>query len=339
MKNRVLHVMIADKKFTLPLVNWLIQDGGFQNHFFLILENELKNEIPKHNSFILQTPFRSSFVVNLTTVIRQITKADKIILHGLPLLEIIKFFPWKWSSTSWVIHGADLYNKIGKKESIFSFNFFFKNLNSHLTHIKGDSKLANLHFKSSVRFQYTPMYLSNVVETKYFVINQKINSFIIIVGNSLSKNNNHSEVFKKLVPHLASIEQIICPLSYGNDLDYKKNIINDGFKLFGNKFKPLTEFMTLSDYNLLLRKVDIAVFDHWRQEAMGVTLTLLSLGKTVFMRSETESFKYFRERGFKIFDNEIVFTNGPKIFDTSENKKLLESHYSLDVLKKSLLDL
>ena len=87
------------------------------------------------------------------------------------------------------------------------------------------------------------------------------------------------------------IESVICPLSYGNNVKYKKDVMNAGKKAFGDKFFPIEEFMTIEKYKKTLSQTDIIIFDHWRQQAMGVTLTLLSLGKIVYVNSKTTSYK------------------------------------------------
>ena len=195
-------------------------------------------------------------------------------------------------------------------------------------------------FVSNTKFYYSSMYLSNVVETKNFnILDSKSATYTLLFGNSLSKNNNHISVLKKLKAHDNQLSKIICPLSYGNDLAYRDEVIDLGLKLFGERFQPLTEFMPCTEYEKLLETVDIALFDHWRQEAMGVTLSLLSLGKTVYMRRSTESFKSLVNRGFKVFDNRILFEEGIRQQDVIENKELLEKYYGIETLKQSIISL
>ena len=49
------------------------------------------------------------------------------------------------------------------------------------------------------------------------------------------------------------IESIICPLSYGNDVKYKKEVINAGKKAFGDKFD---ETKAEDDAKGMLKKAD-----------------------------------------------------------------------------------
>ena len=115
----------------------------------------------------------------------------------------------------------------------------FKRVKIHLSHIEGDSILANELLNSKASFHYSPMYYSNVVDTKDFSptkVNQKVR---ILIGNSNSANNNHLGIFENMKKYNNEIESIICPLSYGNDVKYKKEVINAGKKAFGDKFFPI----------------------------------------------------------------------------------------------------
>jgi dTDP-N-acetylfucosamine:lipid II N-acetylfucosaminyltransferase len=61
--------------------------------------------------------------------------------------------------------------------------------------------------------------------------------------------------------------------------------------------------MSFSDYNDFLRKVDIAIFNHQRQQGMGNTIALLSLGKKVYIRSDATPWEYFNDMGMAIYDS------------------------------------
>lgn len=332
--------MIAEKKFALPLVDFIVNELKLANHTFLIFDNGIEISIESDNIFVIQTPFVNNAKKNVLLYRKLINNSDKIILHGLPFLNLLLFFPFKWNKTSWVIHGADLYGRLNKSKQTILEKLVIRHFDRHVTHIEGDARLANEVFGSNAKFHYSPMYLSNVVETKKFKVpDAKSFNYTVLFGNSLSKNNNHIAVLKKLKAHDNQLGKIICPLSYGNDLAYRDEIIDLGVKLFGERFQPLTEFMARTEYENLLETVDIALFDHWRQEAMGVTLSLLSLGKTVYMRSSTESFTSLVNRGFKVFDNQILFSQGIKQQDVKENLELLEKYYGLDALKNSIIAL
>ncbi|WP_083234102.1 TDP-N-acetylfucosamine:lipid II N-acetylfucosaminyltransferase [Candidatus Marithrix sp. Canyon 246] len=72
------------------------------------------------------------------------------------------------------------------------------------------------------------------------------------------------------------------PLSYGDPKGvYIKEVISTGTKIFGDKFIPMTEFMDFDKYLNFLGSINITIFNHNRQQAMGNTITLLGFGKKV----------------------------------------------------------
>lgn len=340
MRNRILHIMVADKIFTLPLIQFMEGKDEFKNHFFLVRDEGLDFNFDSKFVYRIRTPFRSFFIRNLFVFISAVFASSKIILHGLPMLNIFILFPFKWKNISWVIYGADLYDRLENSSCSTLQKVIIKYIGRHITHIEGDSILANRVFKSKAKFHYSPMYLSNVVDVTGFSPSIDVkDDFVLLIGNSVSKNNNHIEILRKISRHSNSIKSIICPLSYGNELAYRDQVVEVGKSLFGDKFTPLVDFMALEDYVKLLNNVDIAIFDHWRQQAMGVTLSLLSLGKTVYMRKGTESYNSLVNRGFKVFDNQIVFNEGIFTQDVTKNKELLEKFYSSKSLSDSLTSL
>ena len=136
--------------------------------------------------------------------------------------------------------------------------------------------------------------------------------------------------------HHLSIECIYCPLSYGMYDEYKAKVIAIGKKMFGDKFIVLEKFMPFEEYKKFLAGIDVIIFDHNRQEAMGVTITLMSLGKIVYVNPHTTSYESLIRRGFKLFDNNLIATDGLKIDrDVSANVLRLKEYYSKKVFDDS----
>ena len=263
-------------------------------------------------------------------------------MHGNPVLIYFLLFPSVLKKTYWFIYGYELERndagsnkKLGNLIRSLEKRYVLRRIYGHITHIRGDSERANSQFKSKAKFFYSQGYLSNVVKEP---VRQLQNDYSqktkkILVGNSTSPSNNHLSVFKMLLRYKDDDILIYCPLSYGIYEEYKNDVIKTGKELFGNKFIALTEFMTLEAYNAFLAEMDIVVFNHNRQEAMGITLSLLSMGKTVYMNPETTSFRSMIERGFKVFDNALIEREGLyKTRDVSLNPALVYKSYSYKTL-------
>lgn len=100
------------------------------------------------------------------------------------------------------------------------------------------------------------------------------------MGNSATKTNCHIEIFNKLSKYDWIHElEIICPLSYGNEEEYRDYVIKVGYEKIGNKFKPITEYISLTKYIELLNSCDVGVFNNNRQQGGSTILYLTRLGK------------------------------------------------------------
>jgi hypothetical protein len=155
----------------------------------------------------------------------------------------------------------------------------------------------------------------------------------ILLGNSADPSNNHIEVFNKLTNYKDSDIKVYTPLSYGNK-KYAQNIINQGKKLLGDKFVPITDFMPKEEYLTLLAKIDIAVFNHNRQQAMGNIITLLGLGKTVYLKQDISSAILLKNHGIKTFDLQMfkLEVADSKIIKTNIDK--VKDYFSADNLSR-----
>ncbi len=339
-RKKILHILVPDK-FTLPFIEMVNREFRPEDHLFLFTSNP--ESVVQNNTLnvkSLRNPYRMHFFKNTVLFLKCAGNSTKIILHGNPLLFYLVLFPWLLARTYWVIYGYEIDDNLVKIRRTFLEKFIrsfvFKRVYGHITHIEGDSELLNRHYKSGAVFFYSPIYLSNVVretEQKPARDGSRESTVNILAGNNTSPTNNHESIFKMLLPYKGADVMIYCPLSYGLYNDYRDYIIDLGRDYFGDRFIPLTEFMRADDYLEFLRNIDIGVFNHQRQEGMGVIIQLLNLGKTIFMNSTTTSYKSFINRGFKVFDNSLILNDGLLVNrDVSGNIALTSSYYSYEKL-------
>jgi hypothetical protein len=237
-------------------------------------------------------------------------QAKKILLHGIFTKSIVNFFflnPIFLKKSLWVIWGGDLYydNKYNSFNPIKNFYIFRKKniiskLHGLITYVKGDYELARKWYGAEGKYYECFMYPSNLY--KEYKIQQKIHDSINIqVGNSAFSNNNHIDVFEKLYKFRDENIRIYAPLSYGS-FKYAQQVISVGQSMFGDKFIGMTDFMAFDEYLDFLSNIDIAIFNHERQQAMGNKITLLGLGKKVYMRNNITPWNTFSEKGIQVFD-------------------------------------
>lgn len=169
-----------------------------------------------------------------------------------------------------------------------------------VTYIKGDYEQVQKWYGAKGKYHECFMYPSNLYK-EYDIKSKEHKTINIQLGNSADPTNNHIDVLEKLRVYKDEDIKIYAPLSYGNQ-GYAQSVILKGKELFGRKFIALTEFMVFDQYLEFLADIDIAIFAHKRQQAMGNTITLLGLGKKVYMRSDITPWKLFDGIGVKVFD-------------------------------------
>lgn len=342
--------MIGDNKFTLPLVSFLTKDSKFNNHRFLILETTVKSPFKNENVINEKYPSIFNFFKGFISFIREFKNADVVISHGAPVPYYFIFFFHRLRKVIWVIHGGiDLPNNKNPE----NFKQLIKklidqgvkrNIGFHVTHIQEDSGYANSVLGSSVEFLYSPIYLSNVSqrlkESKDFIYNGGFTGKKVLAGNSTDPHNNHKDLFKKIAISDLKPAGVYSILSYGMFKEYTSEVITEGFSLFGSKFVPMTEYLELPEYIKFLDSIDFAVFNHERQEAMGVTIQLLSLAKPIFFNSKSPAYKSFKRRGFVVYSIEDLglFIKRDSV-DLRINRKLLMKQYSQGMLESFYFNL
>ncbi len=338
----VLHLFTWDKKFFLPFRNSIHEHFADGIHQFIVYGNVTAEDVPASPD----TSVMSNILKNCVGMITAMNKADKIILHGLfnnHLFYLLAMQPWLLKKCYWVMWGGDLYIHEApfkdwrwKKNELFR-HYIFKRMGHFITYIKGDYELARKWYGAKGEYHHCLMYPSNVY--KECSLPKKSGTAInILVGNSADPTNNHEEIFDKLTAYQQENIQIFCPLSYG-PIDNAKRIAKLGRELFGEKFKPLLDFMPFEKYLELLGQIDIAVFAHKRQQGMGNTITLLGLGKKFYMRSDITPWAMFDELGVKVFDLrnlDLVPLNDDVRRD---NQVRIKSHFSEIILTKQLREI
>ncbi|SDD19221.1 TDP-N-acetylfucosamine:lipid II N-acetylfucosaminyltransferase [Halanaerobium congolense] len=340
---KYLHIMNNDKKFIPNYIKTIENNFKFQEHHFIIFSQNNNDYYKKHNNIYLIDKKKKYF--NLE---KKLYKAEKIILHSLfnrNVIMILFLQPWLLKKSKWVLWGADLYNYRREKKKIkhklleFMRGKVIKNLEGVITYIKGDYELTQEWYNTKANYYESMMYLSNSpsynIDEKELKVKIKEHTFIQI-GNSADSRNNHIkilDVINKFNNKYNRKIKIICPLSYGNE-KYAKRVIDYGKSLFGKDFVPLTKFMDLKTYNKLQSNIDIAIFNHKRQQAMGNILTLLYLGKKVYIRDDITTWDFMKKIDIKVFsfnnyNNNLLEKIDPEV--AKQNREKIDSRFNIDL--------
>ncbi|MGL5988349.1 TDP-N-acetylfucosamine:lipid II N-acetylfucosaminyltransferase [Cetobacterium sp.] len=347
---KILHVMGNDK-FINNYIEFVNKNFD-ENHLFYIIKGVDYLDVPDSNNVIYfkykKENFLRWYIGMILIYIKlwfNILKFDKVIFHSLGNNYTILFLflnPWILKKSNWIIWGGDLYSYYERINSGIIRKVFYKienfvkgNLNEYTTHVEGDYKLAKELFGAKGKYNNCFMYLSNIYQERKITQENKKEIWIQI-GNSAEPSNNHLEIIDKLEKFRDEKIQLVCPLSYG-DKEWAKSVIDYGKSKFGDKFIPITDYMKFEEYIQFLSKVDIAIFAHDRQQAVGNITSLLSMEKTVYLKKEVTTYGMLEDLGVEIGDFlELDNLNLFSIEDRQKNKEIIKRRFSEERLKEDL---
>jgi len=338
-KQQILHVT-GIEKFISSFIDLLEKRDDFADHLFYIHGDEQKYPISRRKNTTFSKDYSGCFSAQFDLV-KKMNSSKKIILHSLfdPKITALLFLqPWLLKKCYWMIWGADLYNyQLAERNWKWHIKEFFrrpviKRMGHLVTYIAGDVDLARKWYGAIGKHHKCIMYTSNIYR-EYLVPVDSHDGINIQIGNSADPTNNHLEIFEKLFPFRNQNIFIYAPLSYGNQ-EYARSIIKAGVDQFGEKFIPMTDFMPFDDYLKFLGKIDIAIFNHKRQQAMGNTITLLGLGKKVYLRDDVTPWKMFEKIDAKVYSTSSINLTPISENIKSHNQSIIKEHFS----EKTLLD-
>jgi hypothetical protein len=307
----ILHLCVPEK-FTRQFIEFTVEHFDTQSHKFLfqVTENELRERDPATYAAITSGTFpfevffyegeKSRILRNLKLVF-EMYRCEKIIIHGLFLFYRMAHFlancPFLLRKSYWVMWGGDFYFL---EDTDVLTRKIIRKMGHLLTFLPGDVQYVRKHYGATGKHIDCLGYPSNVFQ--HFTVPPKIGSTLRIqVGNSANPTNHHREVLKVLAEFKDRDIEIVCPLSYGEP-DYRERVISVGKRLFADKFVPLVEFLPFEEYRELLASIDIAIFNHNRQQGMGNIISHLGLGHKVYLRSDQSPWKFLTGIGLELND-------------------------------------
>ncbi len=351
-----LHVM-PYSLYTIDFVKFIRKNFENQKHQFIIFKYKNQKRLDKafvksDNIVILGFKDFWKDVFSSNKIIKNYFKRNNLIfIHYLNWFGCYLIGKYcKNKKVFWVVWGGDLYSsfniKLYDKHTLHSLknsffvikeylinliNFLLKitiinRVSYTLTLLDYERKLLKKQLKVdffNLEFHYPVSTLNfikqiKISKPKELVSRKKIN---ILVGNSGSPTNNHIDILY-LFNNYSNIK-LICPCSYGNK-SYIKRVIGLGNKLFKNNFLALTSYFNKKQYiDFLDNNIDVAVFNHMRQEGFGTIKILLALGKKVYLRKENPLFQFLVSNNLRVEDIS-------KLYDKDNFESILEE-YSLPV--------
>jgi len=206
-----------------------------------------------------------------------------------------------------------------------------------------DFELLKSHLGTGWRAKYVRIFYGSVKLT-YMPGPAHIQGGNILVGNSGTPTNNHLEIFDILARIDLGDRQIVAPLSYGDPV-YTQAIISRGRKVFGSRFQPIVDFMSLEQYNTLIAGCSVVVMGTRRQQGGGNTVTMLYKGARVFLDEANTVYQYLKSRGAFVYSLRELQSDGANIFEPlteaqkRTNRQVLEGYSGHEMVLRSVGEL
>ncbi len=156
-----------------------------------------------------------------------------------------------------------------------------------------------------------------------------INEPNLLVGNCGYPYINHLDSFDYLKDKINGVN-VIVPLSYGEQ-PYIEEVIAQGKRLFAARMVPLKDYMSFNEYLNLLMSCQGMFISLNTAKAMGNILTLLLLGKRVFIKREMLAYAYLKRIGVKVnaideFSMELLMQPEDPETIAENAKRIIEVH-------------
>lgn len=325
----ILH-LVNDEKIINRTIE-LFEQVNPGNNLFVVFRRQKKEYIQRQSYTIEADKYRTLENVSV----------ESVIIHSLDKKKIrfISKFEFKGIPVYWIIWGADLYNRLleplgyelyypageyWRKKALkrlwgMPFHYLkqklrvwqtFRFIRERVDYIVTDTTendyemlvkyFPDLHTIPWKDFFYYP--IDQILGEE--LLEEQVKGNRIMIGNSCSLTNNHEYAMEILSRFDTADREIIVPLSYSGNREYRETVIRRGKQWFGEYFRPLTEFLPLSDYNRLLTEVSVVIYGNWRQEAIGNILIALYLGAKVFLSVRNPVHQWALAHSLKVYELE-----------------------------------
>lgn len=325
-------------KFLPPFIDFVAKNFKIERHEFHFISTP-RYEYGLINYSNVSWVFKPMHYIRLYF---EMCRAEKILLHSMPkytVAIILAMQPWLLKKCYLTMWGWDLYayltpKNLSRKLYELVRSIIFRNVAYFLYFVPGDFLLAKKWYGAKGKYVKCFMYQSNLYKK---IESSKIKNCerVFLLGNSADPTNDHINLLNKLAIYSGDNVKIYCPLSYGDPTN-KLLVMAEGYKLFGSKFIPLEEYVSVDEYYEILSEVDTVVFGHKRQQALGNTITFLGMGKRVYLRSDTTTWELLKSLKLEIFNVDNIGDKNIYPFDLEKNIDIIENEFSEANLKMQL---
>ncbi|RAU83292.1 TDP-N-acetylfucosamine:lipid II N-acetylfucosaminyltransferase [Pontibacter arcticus] len=342
---KILHV-VSDDKF---IDGHLLRYTTCENHIV-----SLKEEFTYNGKYINSIEWIKPTSESLAALAKKALVFDCVIIYHLDLTKAKLINSLDPNiKVIWHFFGAEVYHMIKYRYDIYSDltkkalgikNVFFKKLELNYIETKATIKdvltgrIRNTEDKISERAIKRVNFFLAFDYNEYKMLKKKVHylpEFLalpltipvpkvdlskpkksgIILGNSRSPSNNHLDILDILLASNNKIPLII-PYSYTPGNETYGNELKSNLMSLPNPYELLEDFIPFNEYVNLIGNCSTAVFNSYRQMALGNVLISLINGVKVYLSVKNPSLKWLKNLGF------IIFSIEGQLEDDLKNNKL-----------------
>ena len=129
---------------------------------------------------------------------------------------------------------------------------------------------------------------------------KKVQNRNILLGQSCYARNNDMETLQVLEKYKGTID-VFCITAYGS-YDCIKEVVQEGKRIFGNRFHEVDRFMPYAEYVDFLNTMDVAVYGLEAAASYDTLRILFWLKKKVYLKKDSPVDLMTRDDGFQVYD-------------------------------------
>lgn len=317
----IVHICPADK-FIPAFVEFVRENYDSAEHkFYVQLDADNRDRLSAAPDLVLLDSVTATL-----DMMGAMEKAQKIILHSLWVYDanriLLENQDWL-QRCYWNMWGGDFYNPESQSSGTHTL---IRKMGFCLTDVDGDYELAREWYGTSAVHLRCLGYPSNMFSGD-LVERDNSDCFRILLGNSANPSNNHLAMLPRLAQFINQPARIFAPLSYGNK-SYASQVCEWGQTLLADQFEPMLDALPLEQYKRFMRSIDIAIFNHDRQQALGNIIPLAGMGKKIYLQKNTPHARRLIEQGIQIFDVSEVNADPLPAEAARTNHERVSVHYS-----------
>ena len=360
-KNYILHIG-TESVLIRDFIDFINEVDGENSHLYFMWKKKNAHLMSSSQCIVLQKYSLFSLMLQphfLWRFFKELSRADKVILHGLnelfTMIAILLIPSLFRKKGVWFYWGAELhkFKKTKTKTKTNLKNRFLlsiqrkavQNIGYLAVGMPSEYNDIKAFFNTNSKPIWSFKYPSNMFDCTE-ELEQKSVDFIqqtslkIMIGHSADPSNEHLKLLHLLNQLLLTKDDfsLYMPLSYGQNVNLGE-IKSTGYKLFGDRFVPILNLLFLSDYRSYLSEINMAIFPQKRQQGMGNITYLLANGATVYLHPEANHSVYFKKLGITIASSEEITLKPISEADSTSNRRIMAEVFSKETLTKQLLDL